>query len=72
MSPTQRVLFVIEHMNTPFKKEIKRDFEDALNEARADELERTGIIDGELYHYNDDGSTVTTAERRIKKLRGEN
>lgn len=71
MSPKQRMLFLIEHMNTPFKEEIKRDFEESLNEAKADELESTGVIGGDIYHYNDDGSTVTEQARRIKKLRGE-
>lgn len=69
MNAYQRMLFVIEHMNSPFKKEIQRDFESALNEARAEELEDITIMNGELFHYNEDGSTVSTKEQRIKRLR---
>ena len=71
MNAYQRMCFLIEHMNTPFKKEIQRDFESALNEARADELEDVDIMNGKLVHYNDDGSTTSSKEVRIKRLRGE-
>jgi hypothetical protein len=71
MNAHQRLLFVIEHLNSPFKKEIQRDLETALNEARADELEKAGIFGAAIYHYNDDGSTISSKEVRIKKLRGE-
>lgn len=68
MSPKQRMLFMIEHMNTPFKKEILLDFEASLAEAKYDELMATGTIDGGIVHYNDDGSTICTQEIRKRRL----
>lgn len=71
MNAKNRLLFIIEHLGTPFVAEIKRDLEEALNDAKADELELTIVMGGEVYSCNNDGSTVITRERRIKKLRGE-
>lgn len=68
MTPKQRMLFLIEHMNTPFKEEIRKDFEASLNEARHDELLSTGVFDGEMRHYNDDGSTTSSIDDRMEKL----
>ena len=71
MNAEKRLRFVIEHMTTTFRKEILRDLDIALNEARADELEETTTIGRQIYHYNADGSTLRSKELRIKDLRGE-
>lgn len=68
MTPTQRVLFVIEHMTTSFKEEIKKDFEAALNEARLDELHSVSIIKGEIVHHNGDGN-MQSRDSRARDLK---
>jgi len=69
MNAEKRLKFVIHNMNTPFKGEILRDLEEALNDARADELENTCNLGKHIYVYNPDGSTMRSKELRIEQLR---
>lgn len=69
MDARKRLIFIIDHMNTPFKEEIKRDLEEALKDARVDELENATIVGREIYHYNKEGNTLSSREARLKRLR---